>query len=339
MTTTPMRVMVTGGAGYVGSHFVQALQRAGHVPIVVDNLATGHRDAVPADGAFRQGSIENENFIRDVIAEHQVDAVAHFAARTQVAESVRDPRRYYRENLRGTMALLEAMLDSGVRTIVATSSAAVYRGRTAWSRYEGTDRPSQGFHGCSEEGDSPHPLNPYGETKLAVEQMLADYRRAYGLRYAALRCFNVAGAEPGLAERHDPETHLIPLVLAAIERDAPYFTVFGDDFPTPDGTAVRDYVHVMDVADAHLAALAHLRAEGESGIVNIGSGVGCSVQDVVDMCGHVTGKYIKTVYSSRREGDPPALVADIQRAQDWLGWVPIRSSLQRIVRDAWESRR
>jgi len=339
MTKTPMRVMVTGGAGYVGSHFVRTLQRAGHVPIVVDDLSTGYRDAVPPDVAFRQGNIQNEDFIRNVIADHQVDAVAHFAARIQVAESVRDPRLYYRENLRGTMALLEAMLDSGVRTIVATSSAAVYRGRTVWVQFEGVGGPSQGgVRGCSEDGDPPHPLNPYGETKLAAERMLADYRLAYGLRYVALRCFNVAGAEPGLAERHDPETHLIPLVLAAAERDG-RFTVFGDDFPTPDGTAVRDYVHVMDVADAHLAALAHLRAEGESGVVNVGSGVGCSVRDVVDMCGHVTGKYIKTVYGARREGDPPALVADIQRAQDWLNWVPIRSSLQRIVVSAWESRR
>jgi UDP-glucose-4-epimerase GalE len=326
MTTTPMRVMVTGGAGYVGSHFVRALLRAGHLPVVVDDLSTGHRDTVPEGVAFRQGSVENELFVEDVIREHNVDAVAHFAARTQVAESVRDPRRYYQVNLRGTMALLEAMLDSGVRTLVATSSAAVYRGR------------SQGVYGCME-GDDPHPSNPYGETKLAAERMLADYRRAYGLRYAALRCFNVAGAAPGLAERHHPETHLIPLVLAAIEREDAHFTVFGGDYPTPDGTAVRDYVHVLDVADAHLAALEHLLTDGEGGVFNVGSGVGHSVMEVVRACSRVTGKTIPVAYGPRRDGDPPILVADVQRAMRGLVWRPGRSSLEGIVRDAWEARR
>lgn len=320
-----MRVLVTGGAGYVGSHFVRRLQRAGHVPIVVDSLVTGHRDAVPADVVFHQGSVESESFVRDVIAEHQVDAVAHFAARIQVAESVRDPRRYYRENLRGTMALLEGMLDSGVRTIVATSSAAVYGSIVA-------SLP------CLE-GDQERPMNPYGQTKLAVERMLSDYEAAYGLRYAVMRCFNIAGAEPGLAERHDPETHLIPLVLAAAESDTPRFTVFGDDYPTPDGTAVRDYVHVTDVAGAHLAALEHLRSGGEGGAFNVGSGRGYSVRDVVDVCDFVTRKTIQVTYGPRRDGDPPTLVADTHRARELLGWTPShRSSLNRMVSDAWEAR-
>jgi UDP-glucose-4-epimerase GalE len=317
---------VTGGAGYVGSHFVRALQRAGHVPVVVDDLATGHRDAVPADVAFCQGNIQNEDFVRDVIAEHQVDAVAHFAARVQVAESVRDPRRYYRENLRGTMALLEAMLDSGVRTIVAASSAAVYGN---------AERDEYGF--CGEDGAT-SPDSPYGETKLAVERMLADYRRAYGLRYAATRCFNIAGADAGLAERHDPETHLIPLVLAAAEKSDPHFTVFGDDYPTPDGTAVRDYVHVMDVAEAHLAALERLRAGDEIGTVNVGSGCGYSVKCVVYMCGRVTGVTIPVTYGPRREGDPVTLIANNNWSIDALGWIPKRSSLERIVHDAWRAR-
>ncbi len=333
-----MRVMVTGGAGYVGSHFVRALQCAGHAPIVVDDLSTGHRDAVPADVAFRHGSIEDESFVRDVIAEHKVDAVAHFAARIQVGESVRDPRRYYHGNLRATLAMLDAMLDSGVRTIVATSSAAVYRGDSTWSVHEATDgKRSQGFYGCSE-GEDAHPSNPYGETKLAIERALASYRHAYGLRYAALRCFNIAGSEPGLAERHDPETHLVPLVLAAAEGSG-RFTVFGNDYPTPDGTAVRDYVHVSDVADAHLAAIEHLRSGGEGGVFNVGSGLGYSVRDVVDACQRVTGKSILTVCGPRREGDPAALVANIQRTMHGLGWRPGRSSLRRIVTDAWEARR
>jgi UDP-glucose 4-epimerase len=320
MNTEPMRVMVTGGAGYVGSHFVRALQRAGHVPVVVDNLSGGHRDAVPDGIAFRQGSIESETFIRDVIAEHQVDAVAHFAARIQVGESVRDPRKYYRENLRGTMALLEAMLDSGVRTIVATSSAAVYKSED-W---------------CCESRDDVAPSSPYGETKLAIEQMLASYERAYGLRYAALRCFNIAGAGPGLAERHDPETHLVPLVLRALASELP-FTIYGDDYPTADGTAVRDYVHVEDVAAGHLAALERLRTGAAVGVVNLGSGVGCSVKEVIGMCRSVTGRQVRVAVGPRREGDPAVLVADIERARERLDWRPIRSTMYRIVVDAWEA--
>lgn len=334
-----MRVLVTGGAGYVGSHFVRALQRAGHVPIVVDDLSTGHRDAVPEGVRSCVDDLQDEWFVREIIESNGVDAVAHFAARSQVAESVRDPRRYYRSNLCATATLLGAMLDSGVQTIVATSSAAVYRGSSTWSVYEATDgKRSQGFYGCSE-GEDAYPSNPYGQTKLAIERMLADYKVAYGLRYIALRCFNVAGAEPGLRELHDPETHLIPLVLAASESDDPRFTVFGNDYPTPDGTAVRDYVHVSDVADAHLAALEHLRTGGEGGVFNVGSGLGYSVRDVVDMCQHVTGKSILTVYGPRREGDPATLVADVQRTMSGLGWRPGRSSLRRIVTDAWEARR
>lgn len=326
----PMRVLVTGGAGYVGSHFVRALQRAGHVPIVVDDLSSGYRGAVPAAVAFCQGSVENEMFVRDVIKEYQVDIVAHFAARIQVAESVRDPRRYYQTNLRGTMALLEAMLDSGVRTIVAASSAAVYGS---------AERDEFGL--CREDGATA-PDSPYGETKLAMERMLADYQRAYGLRYAATRCFNIAGAEPGLAERHAPETHVIPLVLAAAESDDPHFTIFGNDYPTDvtrDGSAVRDYVHVVDVAEAHLAALEHLRAGDEVGVVNVGSGCGYSVECVVHTCQLVTGVAIPVTYGPRREGDPVTLIADRNWSIDALGWLPTRSTLLRIVEDAWEARR
>jgi UDP-glucose 4-epimerase len=333
MTLATMRVMVTGGAGYVGSHFVRALRRAGHTPVVVDDLSSGHRDAVPEGVAFRQGSVENDRFVRDVLDEQQVDAVAHFAARIQVGESVRDPRRYYRTNLLGTIALVEAMLDRGVRTIVATSSAAVYGERARYAQYTfGTIAP------CRED-EGVVPDSPYGETKLAVERALAAYHRAYGLRYAVLRCFNIAGAETGLAERHDPETHLIPLVLAAAESDdPPSFVILGGDYPTPDGTAVRDYVHVAEVAGAHLMAINHLRTHGASGAFNVGSGRGYSVRDVVAVCDSVTGKTTNATCGPRREGDPPYLVADVQRARDGLHWeatVP----LQRIVRDAWESRR
>jgi len=327
-----MRVLVTGGAGYIGSHFVRVLLQNNHVPVVVDDLSSGHRSALPADVDIREGSIEDAAFVHDTIVDYDIDAVAHFAARIQVAESVRDPARYYEGNIGAAMTLLEGMMSAGVRTIVATSSAAVYGERKA---VIGSDRVT--FPPCDERDDV-LPDNPYGDTKLAVERMLAAYGRAYGLRHASMRCFNVAGAHHGLAERHAPETHLIPLVLAAAASEEGRFTVYGDDYPTLDGTAVRDYVDVHDVAHGHLSALVHLMEGGEGGVFNLGSGVGYSVREVVGACRRVAGRPIRVDVGPRRPGDSPVLVAGTQRAKDKLGWYPYHSQLDEVVRRTWESR-
>jgi len=257
------------------------------------------------------------------LEEHHVEAVFHFASRIQVGESVRDPRLYYRDNLAAGIALLETLLDHEVRAFVLSSTAAVYGD----PRYLPID-----------EAHPTAPVNPYGATKLALEWVLASYSAAYGLKYAALRYFNASGAGDGLSERHDPETHLIPLVLDAAMGARPSLTVFGDDYDTPDGTCVRDYIHVGDLADAHLAALTHLMNGGVSGAFNLGTGAGCSVREVITMVERVTGRKVPIVMGARREGDPPELVAAAKRAKEVLGWVPKRSGLEAIVRDAFVAR-
>jgi UDP-glucose 4-epimerase len=315
-----MSVLVTGGAGYVGSHLVRRLLRAGRDVVIVDDLSTGHRDALPDRVPFFLGDVGDARLVRRALVEHRVDAIVHFAGRIQVAESIRDPRLYYAGNLRATMALLDTALDAGVRTFVCSSSAAVY----------GT--PSE----VPIPEDAPtRPISPYGDTKLAIERMLASYARSYGLRFAALRYFNAAGALPGLGERHQPESHLLPLVLDVALGVRPRATVFGGDYPTPDGTCVRDYVHVVDLADGHLAALDYLAAGGESGAFNLGTGRGHSVQEVIHMCRAVTGRAIPIEWAPRREGDPAALVASPRLAEARLRWRAECSSLERIVRDAW----
>ncbi|MCL2451198.1 MAG: UDP-glucose 4-epimerase GalE [Polyangiaceae bacterium] len=315
-----MCVLVTGGAGYVGSHLVRRLMRAGRSVVILDDLSTGHREALPARVPFYLGDVADAHLVRRIVSEHSVRSIVHFAGRIQVAESMRDPRLYYAGNLTATMALLDAALDAGVRTFVSSSSAAVY----------GTpvDVP------IGEDADT-RPISPYGETKLAVERLLASYSRAYGLLYAALRYFNAAGAEPGLGERHVPESHLIPRVLDVALGKSPRVVVHGDDYPTPDGTCIRDYVHVVDLADGHLAALDYLAAGGESGVFNLGTGRGRSVREVISMCRAVTGKEIPVSWGPRREGDPPSLVASPRLAQVRFRWRAECSSLDRIVRDAW----
>jgi UDP-glucose 4-epimerase len=269
---------------------------------------------------FHLGDVADARLVRRIVAEHGVDAIVHFAGRIQVAESLREPRLYYAGNLVATMALLDAALEAGVRTFVSSSSAAVY------------GAPSEVPIG--EDADT-RPVSPYGETKLAVERMLASYARAYGVRYAALRYFNAAGAEAGLGERHFPETHLIPLVLDVALGKSAQIVVHGNDYPTPDGTCIRDYVHVVDLADGHLAALDYLAAGGESGAFNLGTGRGRSVREVIDMCRAVTGKDIPVAWGPRREGDPAALVASPRLAETRLRWRAECSSIERIVRDAW----
>jgi UDP-glucose 4-epimerase len=279
---------------------------------------------VPRDVAFVAADVADRARTSQLIREHDVDAIIHFAARIQVGESVVDPRRYWTGNVVATAALLESALDAGVQTFVLSSTAAVYGNPSAVPITE--DQPTV-------------PINPYGETKLTIEKMLATYAHAYGLHFAALRYFNAAGAAPDttLAERHDPETHLIPIVLDAAAGRRRDVTIFGRDYATPDGTCVRDYVHVLDLADAHVAALTYLERGGESGAFNLGTGEGSSVAEVIATCRAVTEREISVVYGDRREGDPPVLVASPHRAEERFGWRAQRSALETIVHDAWQA--
>jgi UDP-glucose 4-epimerase len=319
-----VRVVVTGGAGYIGSHMVRTLRRAGHAVVVIDDLSAGHRDAVPADVPFIQADVADRARVSATLRDHGTEALFHFAARILVGESVTDPRRYFVGNLAASIALFESALDVGVPRVVFSSTAAVY-GDPAQVPID-EDHPTT-------------PTHPYGETKLAIERILAAYARAYGLRYAALRYFNPAGAdvEAGLRERHEPETHLVPMVLRAARDQREPVTIFGDDYDTPDGTCVRDYIHVLDLCEAHLAALDHLARGGESGAFNLGTGTGHSVKDVIEVATRVTGRPIAVVRGPRRAGDPPTLVASAERAARVLGWRPARPALESIVRDAWRS--
>ena len=319
-----MHVLVTGGAGYIGSHMVRVLLRAGHRVTVVDDLSAGHQDTIPDGTRFVRADVRARDVIVDVLREEKIESVFHFASRIQVGESVQNPRLYFRDNLAAGVALLEAVLDAKVTRFILSSTAAVYG--------DPIRVPIDEEHPTS-------PVNPYGETKLMLEMVLARYAGAYGLKYAALRYFNAAGSDvaSGLRERHDPETHLVPLVLdAALGKRT--LTVFGDDYATEDGTCVRDYIHVTDLARAHLAALSYLDAGGESGAFNLGTGRGHSVREVIACAERVTGRKIPFSIGKRRSGDPPVLVASPARARTLLGWSPERPSLDDIVGDAWASR-
>jgi len=320
-----MRVLVTGGAGYIGSHMALVLLRAGHEVVVVDDLSSGHRNAVPAGPAFVEASVADRARMGEVLNSHGVEAILHFAARIQVGESVSDPRRYYQGNVAASIALLESALDAGVKRFVLSSTAAVYGDPLRVPIDE--DHPTS-------------PINPYGDTKLAIERMLGAYGRAYGLRWAALRYFNAAGAdvEAGLDERHDPETHLLPIVIDVALGRREAVTVFGNDYDTPDGTCVRDYIHVLDLCEAHLVALEHLASGGEVGALNLGTGHGHSVEQVIEMVQRVSSREVRVVRGPRRPGDPPRLVASPERAARVLGWRAKRRSLEEIVRDAWQVR-
>src|SRR6516164_5146424 len=314
-----LRVLVTGGAGYIGSVVAAQLAAAGHEVTVLDDLSTGFADAVPPGATFVQGTL------RDCAAEvlsDGIDAVLHFAARSLVGESVRDPAKYWSNNLGGTISLLEAMREIGVRTIVFSSTAAVYG--------EPERTPIL-------ETDPTRPTNPYGASKVAVDTTLSEFCRLYGFGAVSLRYFNVAGAHQGaggrwLGERHNPETHLIPAVLAAAEQGRPV-QIFGDDYPTPDGTCVRDYIHVTDLADAHLRALAATRP-GQHRIYNLGNGAGFSVREVIEVCREVAGIDIGADVGPRRAGDPAVLVASSARIQSELGWRAERD-LRAMAADAW----
>src|SRR5688572_5357425 len=313
-------VLVPGGAGYIGSHFVRVLERL-EVPVVVlDNLSTGHRESVRAP--FEDVDLGDREALAGVFARHRPAAVVHFAAKCYVGESVTEPAKYYRENVIHTWNLLEAMRAHGCRDIVFSSTCATY------GEPRSVPIPS----------DHPQdPINPYGRTKLHMEHMMQDYSRAYDLRAAALRYFNAAGAMPeeGLGEDHDPETHIIPLVLGVALGKRKHVSIFGGDWPTRDGTCVRDYIHVEDLADAHVRALAKLQAGMRSFACNLGTGTGYTVKELVELARKVTRHAIPSEVVARRPGDPAQLVADGADARALLGWEPRRSALERILEDAW----
>jgi UDP-glucose 4-epimerase len=315
-----MRVLVTGGAGYVGSHAAKLLAESGHDVVVVDNLAEGHRAAVGKLHLVIADLLDRDKIIA-VIQEHRIDAVMHFAAFAYVGVSVTEPARYYQNNIVGTLSLLDAMRETGVNRIVFSSTCATYGIPERVPISE--DHPQQ-------------PINPYGFTKLAIERALADYAHAYGLGYAALRYFNASGAaaDGTIGEDHDPETHLIPLVLQVALGQREFVNIFGTDYPTPDGTCIRDYIHVDDLAAAHLAALEKL-ARGIELKLNLGTGYGVSVQEVIDTCRDVTGHAIPARAAARRTGDPPELVADASLARQVLGWEAKHKDVRSIIESAW----
>jgi UDP-arabinose 4-epimerase len=316
-----MRILVVGGAGYIGSHTALALADAGHEPVVFDNMVMGHEWAVQW-GPLIKGDLNDGDLLRHVLNEQGVDAVIHFAAYAYVGESVQNPRKYFDNNVGGTLTLLNAMLDSGVSDIIFSSTCATY---------------GVPHNVPIDEAHPQTPINPYGETKLIIERALKWYGEAYDLNWAALRYFNAAGADPEgrIGESHDPETHLIPLVIdAALGKRGPV-QIFGTDYPTPDGTAIRDYIHVLDLADAHIRALDYLRSGGANGAFNLGNGKGYSVREVVDSVQRISGQSVPFEEGPRRPGDPPELIGDATRASETLGWSPHYAELDSIVETAW----
>jgi len=315
-----MRILVVGGAGYIGSHAVRLLGRSGHDVHVLDNLSVGHEAAVPAATLIR-GDLADAPGLEDALRRHRIEAVMHFAAFASVPESVAEPARYYRNNVVGTLNLLDAMRAAGVGRIVFSSTAAVYG--------VAGDAPIV-------EGSPTRPINPYGFTKLAIERALADYGAAYGLGSATLRYFNACGAadDGSIGEDHAPESHLIPIVLQVALGQRPHVEVFGTDYPTPDGTCVRDYIHVEDLAEAHRLVLERIEP-GRALVYNVGTGRGASVREVVEAARRVTGRPIAVVESPRRPGDPPALVASGEALRRDLGWSPRYTEIGPIVESAW----
>lgn len=317
----PIPILVTGGAGYVGAHACKALAKRGYRPIAYDNLVYGHEAAVKW-GPLEIGDIADRARLDAVIAQYRPQALMHFAAFTYVGESVADPGKYYRNNVAGTLSLLEALRDHGIGKMVFSSTAAVY----------GTPDMVP-----IAEAAAKAPINPYGLSKWISEQMIADFGAAHGLRSAVLRYFNSAGADPDgeLGECHDPESHLIPLAMQAVTGHGPALTLFGDDYPTPDGTCIRDYIHVADLANAHVQALEQLDHRDGAEVFNLGTGHGVSVREVLDAVGRAAGKPVPHSIGPRRAGDPAELVSDPGKANRELGWKPAMSDLDTIVDTAW----
>lgn len=317
-------ILVAGGAGYIGSHAVLALQQAGYKVIVLDNLVYGHRDVVETvlQVELIEGDLNDRALLDQLFAQHEIAAVMHFAAYAYVGESVTEPAKYYRNNVVATLTLLEAMVAANVKTFVFSSTCATYGMPKTVPIPE--DHPQA-------------PINPYGATKLMVERILADFDVAYGLKSVCFRYFNAAGADPQqrLGEDHIPETHLIPLVLQAALGKRESISVFGTDYPTPDGTCVRDYIHVTDLATAHVLGLEYLLKGGNSEAFNLGNGSGFSVKQVIDAAREVTGREIKVVELERRPGDPPALIGSSEKARTMIGWEPQYTDLREIISHAW----
>lgn len=313
--------LVIGGAGYIGSHLVKALIEQQQQVVIVDNLSAGSASAV-LGGELIIHDFDDREFLDSLFSKTRFDGVFHFASQIVVSESVKDPGKYYRANTAATLTLLEAMRDHKVGPLVFSSTAAVY---------------GEPLYTPIDEQHPTNPLNPYGRSKLMVEHMLADFASAYGQKYIALRYFNAAGADPQarIGERHDPETHLIPLALQAISGKRPPLQLFGQDYDTPDGTCIRDYIHVDDLASAHILAINHLNNGGESGVFNLGSNHGYSVNEVIQTAAQVTGKTVPLTYAPRRAGDPASLVADAALAKKVLGWQPKYTDLYQIIQHAW----
>lgn len=317
-----MAILVLGGAGYIGSHTALELVKAGNEVVIADNLVTGYRKAIPEGAKFYEGDLRDSDFLNKLFQQEKIDAVIHFAAYSLVGESVTNPLKYYDNNLCGTKVLLEAMVKNNVDKIVFSSTAATY-GEPENIPILETDRT------C--------PTNPYGETKLAMEKMFKWTAEAHGLRYVSLRYFNACGADESstIGEAHNPESHLIPLILQVPNGKRETISIYGTDYDTPDGTCIRDYIHVTDLAQAHILAVQYLNNGGESDIFNLGNGVGYSVREVIETARKVTGHPIPATETSRRAGDPARLVASSEKAKSVLGWKPVHDSLEEIIASAW----
>ncbi len=317
-----MNILVTGGAGYIGSHCCKELSKKGFHPITIDNLIYGHKNFVRW-GEFFQGDVGDPTHLKECLSQYKIDAVMHFAAYAYVGESVEDPLKYYENNLRNTIQLLHAVLENDIKYFVFSSTCSTYGNPQKTPIDE--DHPL-------------NPINPYGKTKRMIEEILRDYQIAYGLKYISLRYFNAAGADPDaeVGEDHDPETHLIPLVLDAAAGKRKAIKVFGTDYGTPDGTCIRDYIHVTDLAQAHILALQQLTDGADSSVYNLGNGQGFSVLEVIERARKITGKNIAVENSDRRPGDPPVLIASNEKAARELGWKPQYADIDDIIGTAWK---
>ena len=318
-------ILVTGGAGYIGSHATKVLKESGYEVLVLDNLVYGHQEIIEDVLGVKLivGDIGDYDLVSQIFADFPISAVMHFAAYAYVGESIKEPRKYYTNNVVKTLSLLEAMVDASINKFIFSSTCATYG--------TPTEVPIVETHPQS-------PINPYGASKLMVERILADFDVAYGLKSICLRYFNAAGADPSglLGEDHSPETHLIPLVLLTALGQRDYISVFGSDYPTPDGTCIRDYIHVLDLAEAHLLALKYLQRHDQSEVFNLGNGNGFSVKEVIDVAKKISGKDFAVKFEDRRPGDPAALIGSAEKAANLLGWQPTRNNLETILENAFE---
>lgn len=315
-----MAILVTGGAGYIGSVAVEDLIKKGESVVVLDNLVYGHKQAVAENTIFYEGDIGDRDLLGKILSEHEIEACMHFSAYAYVGESVEKPQIYYENNFVQTLKLLDVLIKNNVKKFIFSSTCATY----GEPQYVPID-----------EKHSQSPTSPYGWSKFMVERALSDYDTAYGLKFVALRYFNACGAGERCGEDHDPETHLIPLILFAAQGKRDSISIFGDDYPTPDGTAIRDYIHISDLSQAHFLALKYLRDGGKSEFINLGNGGGYSVKEVIEAARKVTGKEIKTQTVGRRAGDPSRLVGDAQKAREVLGWNPQFPEIEKIIESAW----